>query len=191
MSFLKLMVRFLPMEVFKQKLIAQTLTQLDVIVNDFGLPTRRYSDNIQALYDCVKDLPVSFIEDFILLKQEKIKVHTKSSQKASELVSLLGESYFSFRDFFEELPVRKEMVAINWYSNAETVDQFVTRGVEILYRYLMFRRCEDNTASMQEIAQVDQYNETEIRFYESRYFDSLVIDLIETIRIVLLSNVRS
>lgn len=191
MSFLKLAVRFLPFAFIRKKLIAQTLTQLDVIVNDFGLPTRRYSDNIQALYDCVKDLPVSFSEDFILLKREKINVYTKSSQKASELVSLLGDSYFGFRDFFEEHPIRKEMVAINWYSNAQTVDLFVTRGIEILYRYLAFRRYEASIATLQEIALVDRYNETETQFYDSRYFDSLVVDLIEAIRLVLLSNVRS
>ena len=173
----------------QRKLLLKTIDQLNSIENQFTGGVKSFNQNVESLYDCVIKLPLSIQEDFRLFMTQGFFLSTKTSIKASECVSRYLTGVFVDNTLYlDELHAEKAFV--DWYSNAESVDEFVEGMFSLLYRFVVYKRSINDQLDINEIGVVGKLSEVEIDLFSSHYFKLLVMDFISVYKVILLSHDR-
>ena len=173
----------------QRKLLLKTIDQLNSIENQFTGGVKSFNQNVESLYDCVIKLPLSIQEDFRLFMTQGFFLSTKTSIKASECVSRYLTGVFVDNTLYlDELHAEKAFV--DWYSNAESADEFVEGMFSLLYRFVVYKRSINNQLDINEIGMVGKLSEVEIDLFSSHHFKLLVMDFISVYKVILLSHDR-
>ena len=171
----------------QHKLLLKTIDQLNSIENQFTGGVKSFNQNVESLYDCVIKLPLSIQEDFRLFMTQRFFLSTKTSIKASECVSRYLTGVFVDNTLYlDELHAEKAFV--DWYSNAESVDEFVEGMFSLLYRFVIYKRSINDQLDINEIGMVGKLSEVEIDLFSSHYFKLLVMDFISVYKVILLTH---
>lgn len=171
---------------YRAMLNADVLERLKLIESRFSSPVVRFSGQLHDLYDCLKDL-----EDRLEITSSnfhgyELYTHTKSSKMACALLEQLSNDYtVNVENYFKDGSARTKTEFLDWYSGEESLNDFVA-GVNVLLFTYCSRVPKVPTPDGEPFVGQDiQFNDTTETFISGRHFKLLLLDLIQTLTVVL------
>lgn len=119
----------------------KVLLDIEDIKKQFNKPMVRFDDNIHRLYDCLKGLDLTLVEDYEWYLSLDITTRTKTSVGASRYITEHINNLFPKEDiYFRESNVSNISVRfLDWCNNTESLQEFVFKFLYVLDLY-----CEEN-----------------------------------------------
>lgn len=173
---------------FRRKVIANVITQLEIVNKGFTSPSISFTHNIHKLYNALQGLDVHLEEDFGVFKDLDIELATNTSGNACELLERLksNSNLLNFDDYFKQS--KKARLFLDWYSNKVTLFSLITGTINLIKLYTELNPItDDGTAGV-----INPRNVTFITksFLESWCFKLLVKDLIFLLQLLLNLELR-
>lgn len=158
-----------------------TLKELLAIEKRFDLPTVRFDTLIHDLYDCLKDLERPLAIDPNNFHNYELVIHTRSSKTISTyLERIYNNENLNFDAYLGVYVHSRRAGFLDWYSNEESVEQFVDQVMGLLALTCVRYKCDGY-----ETFKVPESNAELERLSSSRWLKLLVMDLIQVLATVL------
>lgn len=171
---------------FKAKLDIALLFRLRTIEARFSSASVRFSSQLHDLYDCLKDLETPVEIDVGLFHSSVMVTHTKTSNDAYRLIERLNlGGFINPEEYFKIAGSVKEHTFLDWYSNEYSFNEFLTGMMILLHVYcnnVPRAPSEDGTPYVRKIVGCNEITET---FMGSKEFKLLILDLIQSLIVVL------
>lgn len=174
----------------RAKVAEQLLDTLDKVEKAFTSPVIRFVDNIAFLSRSFTGFDWTLQEDLRLYKSLRCTTFTRTTNAAHTLLERLKEegSPPNFENYFKDSVASNPTPFLDWYSNEQTLMSFISNSILLLEVYTLVNTPSDETTVYRGKEPTASYSTLE--FFKSRYFKLLVLDLIESLRIVLNLEVR-
>lgn len=170
---------------FQAKLDKSLLVRLEMIEARFSSASVRFSAQVHDLYDCLKALQTPLDLKVGEFHSYDMVVHTKTSSDAQRLLERLTEGAFIKHDEFYKAGGASRSDFLDWYSNSESFNHFVAGVTWLLHAYCSkIPRTPDGDGHIFLSKEVD-CNEITETFMASRWFRLLILDLIQSLVVVL------
>jgi hypothetical protein len=168
----------------------EMLAKLDKVEKGFTSPVVRYVDNIAELGRSLKGFDWHLEEDLKLYKSLRIITFTKTSGAAYRLLERieLDGAPPNFEDYFKDTVNPRPLPLLDWYSNHASMVGFISSTILLLEEYTSVNTPTDDSNVYGGRESTASYSTLE--FFKSRYFTFLVLDLIQSLRMVLNLEVR-
>lgn len=166
------------------------LQSLDKVEKNFTSPVVRFVDNIAYLGEVLKSFNYTLEEDLRHYKVLRITTFTKSSHTAYTLLEVINQDVGvpNFEEYFKETAIVYPKPLLDWYSNEQSLMGFINNAILLLHEYSRVNTPSDDSRVYTPTAPTTPY--ATLEFFKSRYFKFLVLDLIQSLRIVLNLEVR-
>lgn len=171
---------------YRAKLDTAVLERLRLIESRFSSPVVRFSSQLHDLYDCLKDL-----EDYLEIRAGdfhgyELTTYTKSSVIACALLEQLTNDHtVNPENYFKGGDASIHTDFLDWFSDEESLNDFVA-GVSVLLFTYCSRVPKVPTPDGEPFVGLNVYfNDTTETFISGRYFKLLLLDLIQTLTVVL------
>jgi len=171
---------------FQSRLDKSLLTRLETIEARFSSASVRFSTQLHDLYDCLKalkaplDIDVSNFHNYVMI------AHTKTSGDAHKLLDKLTNGvYVSHEEFFKSVGAGRRDEFLDWFSNEFSYNGFVSGMTWLLHVYcskVPRGPDEDGIPFTQKEIECNEVTET---FIGSKWFRLLILDLIQSLIVVL------
>lgn len=174
----------------RTKIAEHLLQALDKVEKDFTSPVVRFVDNIAYLGDALRSFDYALEEDLRLYKVLRITTFTKTSHTAYTLLERLKVEGAppNFEDYFKETVNPLPQPLLDWYSNEASLAGFINNAILLLHEYSLVNTPSGDRLVYKGTVPTTRFGTLE--FFKSRYFKLLVLDLIQSLRIVLNLEVR-
>lgn len=171
---------------FQAKLDKSLLIRLETIEARFSSATVRFATQVHDLYDCLKALQTPLMIEVGSFHSYAMVVHTKTSSDAQKLLERLTDGMFIKHDeYFKSSGIGRRDDFLNWFSNTNTFNAFVSGMTWLLHAYCS-KVPRDLTEDGSPFSQKEvECNEITEQFMTSRWFRLLILDLIQSLIVVL------
>lgn len=171
---------------YRTKLDVAVLERLQEIESRFSSPVVRFSGQLHDLYDCLKDLEDYLEVNVGAFHGYELTTYTKSSRAACALLEQLSNDHtVTIENYFKDGNVRTKTEFLDWYSGEESLNDFIA-GVNVLLFTYCSRVPKVPTPDGEPFVGQDiQFNDTTETFISGRHFKLLLLDLIQTLTVVL------
>lgn len=171
---------------FQVKLEKSLLLRLETIEARFSSATVRFQTQLHDLYDCLKvlkaplEIDVRGFHDYVLV------AHTKTSGDAQKLLEKLNDGiYIPHEEYFKSVGMGRRDQFLDWFSNEQSFNVFLTSMTWLLHVYcsrVPRTPSEDGTVF---VSKEIECNEVTEAFMVSKWFRLLIMDLIQSLTVVL------
>lgn len=159
----------------------------------FFSPTVRFTDQVHDLYDCLKGSEITLAEDFQWFHSLILNTYSKTAADAVHCLSSITNGWLlKTENYFKETEVTKRVPLLQWYSNRDYVEQFISLGLVTLQAYTTrYPRLENEKVGPAiEKAKNVFWNPSLGNFCGSQYFKMILDDFITIVLIALESHIR-
>lgn len=175
---------------FRKDYIAQLLTQLNIVEKGFDKVMVRFSHNIHVLNNALQGFDCDIVDDYPHYKTLVLATYTKTSNQAYKLLQDIKRptNTNEFSIYFNDTLIDPNTPLLTWYSNRESVLSFIGAMVELIRDYAEAVPYSDDGTVF--VGDPKELNHCTQEFVSSRYFKLLILDFINTLRIVLYLEVK-
>lgn len=168
-------------KVILRKIDIAMLLELQEIEARFALPSVRFVNQINDLYDCLKELQRPLQIDMSLFHDYVLAINTSSSRTISGLFERIADNEgLDLEEHFSKSGSRVSKF-LDWYSNEESVNYFINNTYTLVELYCSRNKRKDDPRELKPI----KCNEATERLLNSRWFRVLVNDLIQVLVVIL------
>ena len=174
------------------KIAEHLLDAVNTVEANFNSKTIRFADNLAGLYHHLQGYVYPELEeDFHLYRTLQLSTFSKTSGEAYRLLERIKEEGGppDFEPYFRDGLPGASRPLMDWYSNQQTLEGFITEGILLLKRYTEVNLRTDGGTEFTD--QGPRVTYATLEFFKTRYLKYLVLDLINALRLVLDLEVRA